>query len=93
MHVIQTYGEMEAWFHSFFSLALDGGEWPSTWIGRFTPEESRSGGCGNVQFYTFQDSTHSSVVQSVACTAWMSFPTRHVKWKQPSVWTCTMFQH
>jgi len=30
MHVIQTYGEMEAWFHSFFSSALDGGKWPVT---------------------------------------------------------------
>jgi hypothetical protein len=39
---------------------------------RISRLHSRSGGCGNVIFYTFRDSNiHSSVVQSVAYIAWM----------------------
>jgi hypothetical protein len=61
---------------------------------RISRLHSRSEGCGNVIFYTFWDSNiHSSVVQSVACIAWMSFHTWHVKWKQPSVCTRTTFQY
>jgi hypothetical protein len=50
--------------------------------------------CGKVIFYIFPGSNiHSSVVQSIACIARMSFPTRHVKWNQPSAFTYTTFQY
>lgn len=81
MHAIQTYAEMKAWFHPFFSSALNGGEWPGTWTGRFIPGARTPGTqwtrgyldplqpvrrLWKVISYTFRDSNiSSSVVQSV----------------------------
>lgn len=38
----QAYGGMVVQLHTFFPLALDGGQWPSLALGRFTPRKRPS---------------------------------------------------
>jgi hypothetical protein len=53
---MKMYGEMEVWSHLLIS-ALDGGEWPASCLGFFTPEERVSsthlmGGLGTPQSWS-----------------------------------------
>jgi hypothetical protein len=94
MHAIQTYGETEAWFHSFFSSALDGGECPeptSLLPGknprypvdrRISKPSSRSGGCEKVISYTFRNSnmySSGSSVHSLNCVNVVPYSTHQMK--------------
>jgi len=38
-HAMKTYREVEVQLHAFLTSALDGGEWSSSCLGRFTPRE------------------------------------------------------
>jgi hypothetical protein len=38
-HTMKTYGQVEVQFHTFLTLALDGGEWSDSCTSHFNPRE------------------------------------------------------
>jgi hypothetical protein len=40
---MKSYREVKVWLHVFLSLALDGGEWSASRLGRFTLKERAPG--------------------------------------------------
>jgi len=92
---------MEAWFHSFFSTALDG---VASYLNRPLYSWGKKSGTQRTRGYldpvagqeavdTFQGSEHpflGSSVRSFHCVNVVPYSTRQMK---PSVCTCTMFQY
>ena len=39
VHAIRVHSEMEVQLHSFLTLALDGGQWSTSWQGRLNPSK------------------------------------------------------
>jgi len=41
VNAIKVYGGVDVWLHSFFTQALDGGQWRASFSSHFTPEDRR----------------------------------------------------
>jgi hypothetical protein len=41
-HAIKTYGRVKLYLYAFLTVALDGGEWSASHLGRFTPKAKSS---------------------------------------------------